>query len=389
VGSLHLIEFKRYQLSKDSARIVHSRHPWIFRKHLSSAAEVFADGDFLELFDSNNHVVGHGIFDAEGLIAIRIFNFSKTRPNAEMFRNKIATALAKRENLRKFTTGFRAIHGENDGLPGIVVDVYGNTGVLQTYSRGVDALGRYLGILVSQELKLKNFIWKIPTKRRSKARTNTMRFLRGDVSGPMVFREGKLDLTVDIREGQKSGLFLDLRGLRKWLTSQNLKGKRVLNLFSYSGTLGLAAEVGGASEIWNVDISIGALDTAKRNHCKDPKQHRFIEADIFEWFKKLPDHEKFDLVIVDPPMMAAEMSQVPQALRAYRQLYSTALKHLRPKGQIVGCCCTSRIERSQFKKTVGDAFGGKMKLLKELSSEDDHPVAFPEGDYLKVLIYQV
>lgn len=382
------LKLKRYQLNKDAVRIVQSRHPWIFRKHLSSAVEAFEDGDFLELFDAQNRVVGHGIYDAEGLIGIRVFDTAKDSPSAKSFRSKIDKAILKRENLRKYSEGFRAIHGENDGLPGIVVDVYGKTGVLQTYSRGVDTIGRYVGAVVAEKLGLENLIWKIPSKRRSKSLQEGTRVLRGKIPPPFSFKEGKIDLFVDVGEGQKSGLFLDLRGLRKWLSLQRLEGKRVLNLFSYSGTLGLAAETGGAAEIWNVDISKGALETAKSRHTRNSKKHRFIEADIFEWLKKLADHEKFDLIIVDPPTMASEMSQVPQALRAYHQLYRASLAHLKPKGQIVGCCCTSRITRQQFKKAVGDVLAGKLKMVKELASEDDHPVAFDEGDYLKILIYQ-
>src|SRR5690606_35386958 len=134
------------------------------------------------------------------------------------------------------------------------------------------------GILV-KKLGLKHLVWKPPVKRQSEEKASR-RILRGNPPKEVKIREGKLTLTIHVGEGQKSGAFLDLRGLRKWIAGQKLSGKKVLNLFSYTGTLGLAAEVAGAREIWNVDISKGALDVGKRLHARDAKKYKFIEADI-------------------------------------------------------------------------------------------------------------
>jgi 23S rRNA (cytosine1962-C5)-methyltransferase len=379
---------KRYQLTKDSARVVTSGHPWIFRSHLSSAADIFKEGDWLSLVGSKNEILGHGVFDKEGLIAIRVLKRGPNAPDLKYFHEKIDAALKKRENLRNYTESFRAIHGENDGLPGIVVDIYKNTAVLQTYSKGMDTLGRYLAGRVQKQLDAQNLLWKMPSKRKGSKGGEAPRLLGGSMPKKITFREGKMQLTVEVGLGQKSGMFLDLRGLRKWLTTAPLTGKRVLNLFSYTGTLGLAAEVGGAKEITNVDISEGALKAAKEFHAIKKEKHRWITADVFDWLKELSPKEKFDLIIVDPPMMAAEMSQVPQALRAYRNLYRKALDHLAPKGQIVACCCTSRISRADFLKEVQNTLGPKgLTKRKEIPPEDDHPVGFPEGDYLKIYIF--
>lgn len=378
---------QRYQINKDILSICKSGHPWIFRSHVSSAIEVFSSGQLLKLVDGQNQNWGYGLFDPDGLIAIRILKEGKNSPDSQWFSEKVDKVLQKRIHLRNYTDAFRAIHGENDGFPGVVVDVYGQTAVLQTYSSSVDALGRYLAALVVQKLSLKNLIWKIPTKRTSKKNENETRVLRGHLPSKVTFKEGKMNLTVEIGAGQKSGAFLDLRALRKWVSSQKLNGKRVLNLFSYTGTLALAAEVAGAKEIWNVDISKGALETAKKFHALDPKKHQFIAADVFDWLKELPEKQKFDLIIVDPPQMTSQVAQVPVALRAYRQLYSLSLKHLSPKGVIVGACCTSRISRAKFKETVCPIICPPLTVLKTLQPEDDHPVGFPEGDYLKILVF--
>lgn len=377
---------RRYQLNKDALRILQSGHPWIFRSHLSTAADVFKTGDWLSLVDAQNKVAGFGIYDKDGLIGIRNLKKGETPPDPEFFQKKVAMALKKREPLKNYSDAFRALHGENDGLPGVVIDVYGDTLVLQTYSSSVDALGRYLAQVVCSQLQSKNILWKIPKKRKGKRPDGDFRVLRGMNPGKIVFREGKMQFTVDVGEGQKSGTFLDLRGLRKWIAQENLKGKKVLNLFSYTGNLTRASEIAGAKEIWSVDISKGAIEFTEKYHAEDKKKHKFIAADIFKWIDALGPNEKFDLIIVDPPNMASKKDQVPVALRAYRHLYTAVRSHLNPQGRIVGACCTSRIDRKTFEREVGNYLKG-MKLIKDIKPEDDHPVGFEEGDYLKIRIY--
>jgi len=377
----------RYQVNKEVSNILKSEHPWIFRDRVSSAIDVFKVGQLLKLVDAQNKIVGFGLFDPEGLIAIRVVSFGGRPWSLTSLNEKLDQAILKRKNVQKYTEAYRVLHGENDGFPGVVIDVYGDTGVLQTYSESVDGLGRYLASVLTQKLQLKNMIWKTPTKRVSKKNRKTIRVLRGHLPRKISFKEGKMNLSVEVGEGQKSGAFLDLRGLRKWVATQNLNGKKVLNLFSYTGTLGLAAELAGAKEIWNVDIAQGALDTAKKYHVLSEKKHRFIRADIFEWLKTLPEKEKFDLVIIDPPQMTSQTKQVPIVLKAYRQLYREGLKHLNPRGVIVGACCTSRVSRKIFKETVCPILMPPLNLIKTLSPEDDHPVGFAEGDYLKVLMF--
>ncbi len=378
---------QRYQLDKTSTQVVRSGHPWIFRSHLSTAATVFQTGRWLHLVDHANQSLGFGLYDEEGLIGIRVMRTGATPPDKAWWEKKLHDAIKKRVPLRNYTNGYRLLHGENDGVPGIVIDVYGDTAVLQTYAASVDGVGRYLVSLAAHELGFKTIIWKPPSKRKS-AEVRKQRILRGSPPGVIDVREGKLNLKVEPWEGQKSGAFLDLRGLRKWVASQPIKGKRVLNTFCYTGTLGLAAEVAGAREIWNVDISEGALATAQKFHCIDKKHHRWIAADIFEWLGTLAPKEMFDLIIIDPPQMAATGQQVPGALRSYRKLFQLALPHLSPGGTLVGCCCTSRISRAEFKLSVDQAVSKRLSMKQSLAAEDDHPVGFNEGDYLKMLIYR-
>lgn len=383
------MKFQRYQLKKEAVVVVEKHHPWIFRSHMSSAAEVFKTGDKIKLVDASNKPIGYGIYDQEGLIAVRVLKVGATEPDANWIKKKVIKAISKRESLRKYTDAYRIIHGENDGFPGVVIEIYKETLILQVYTKSMDKLGRYVAALIAKELGSKNILLKNPSKRieKDKSQVREVRVLKGHIPAKIPIREGKTGFHVDIAHGQKSGMFLDLRGLRKYLGSSDLKNKRVLNLFSYTGTLGLMAENAGAKEMWNIDLAQGALEFAKRYHVVEEKLHKFINADIFHWLEALDPKERFDLIIVDPPNMGTKKEQVPQILKAYEKLYKLSQKHLKEKGMIIGCCCTSRISRREFGRLVDRLLPG-MKCLKELEPEDDHPVSFPEGDYLKIRIYR-
>jgi len=205
--------------------------------------------------------------------------------------------------------------------------------------------------------------------------------------GALALREGGLALTVEIGEGQKSGTFLDLRGLRKYVAAQKLNGERVLNLFSYTGTWGWRRKPPEPKK-FGTSISLRRSGSAKKNHQIAKTKQKYVEADVFEWFGQLDAKKKFDLIIIDPPLMASNTKQVPGALKAYRRLYQSAIGHLASKGKLVVCCCTSRIARKRFLEEAKSAMPPRMTLKTSLAPEDDHPVGFSEGDYLKMLVFQ-
>jgi 23S rRNA (cytosine1962-C5)-methyltransferase len=375
---------RRYQLRKASVEVLASGHPWIFRGQLSTAASIFADGQWLALYDGGNRIVGHGIYEASGAIAIRVLERGDRRPDAAWAAEKVDRALARRAALRAETDGFRAVNGESDGLAAVVVDVYADSAVLLTYSAGAEALGRLVAARVCQRLGLSRVLWK-PAHRRTSQAIAPLRALSGALpAGPIAIREGPLTLWVDPAGGQKSGGYLDLRGLRRWLLEQDLAGRRVLNLFSYTGTLGLAARNAGAREVWNVDSSRAALDMAARFHGGG---ERDLLADVFEWLPRLDRRELFDLVIADPPPMTSRVDQVDRALAAYRRLYRAVAAHVAPGGRVVACCCTSRIDARTFQRAVTTGLGKGFRFERRIPVEVDHPVGFPEADYLKILVF--
>lgn len=396
---------RRYQLRKDAVAIVERGHPWIFRDQMSSAAQVFADGQWLRLVDGANRVVGHGIYESERAIAIRVLRTGAEVPDAAWLRGTLEAALAKRTALASQTTGIRLVHGESDGIPAVVVDRFGDVLVVSSYSAGADAIARFVArelVAYSVDVHLSRprarpdlrevvgsatHVVLRPARRR-RGPPLPARLLRGHPGDVVSFVEDGLPYHVDLAEGHKTGTYLDLRGLRRALATMPLAGARVLNLFAYTGMLGRAAESAGAASITQVDQSQRALDFAAAHHVLDRDKHRFVTADIFHWLPALPASEPYDLVIVDPPAMTSRKSQVPGVLAAYRKLYRAAEGHVRPGGLLVSACCTSRVERGVFRATVRGALPDRFALERDLPPEPDHPVGFPQADYLKILMWR-
>lgn len=368
---------RRYQLSKDAVAIIGRGHPWIFRDQLSSAAQVFRDGDLLRLVDGKNAVVAYGTYEVEGAIAIRVL---REQPSAASLATLLRAALDRRASLRARTDGIRLVHGESDGIPAIVADRFGDTIVVTSYSAGSDAYARYVARLLRGEAP--NIVLAPPHRRRGPVHAS--RVIAGTPPAVARFTEDGLAFAVDLAEGQKTGTYLDLRGLRRAIATAPLASARVLNLFAYTGMLGRAAEAAGASTIVQVDQSARALAFAREHHVVDASKHSFVEADIFA--ASTPDHFEgtFDLVIVDPPAMTSKKSQVPAVLAAYRKLYKMARALVAPGGAVVAACCTSRVERAVFHRTVRETLGAGFTMERELPPEPDHPVGFPQADYLKI-----
>lgn len=422
---MKLPRLTRYQLRKEAVGVVLRNAPWIFRDHLSSAAEVFEDGQWLRLVDGKNRVLGYGMYEARGAIAIRVLRrnaggasgTSETPPDGAWVIRQVDAALAKRAPLREgasATDAFRAIHGESDGLPAVVVDVFGHTLVVQSYAAGADALARLCARLVARRLGNITHIVQKGARRRpgapatapepprlllgggsasssGTASASSPSPLSSPIPSPITFHEGALEFVCDPLGGQKSGTFLDLRGLRRAVAAMSLRGARVLNLFSYTGMLGRAAERAGAKEIWQVDASAAALALAAQHHVDDAARHKLIEADVFSWLPAQPapmGGGAFQLVIVDPPAMISRRAQAMGALAGYRKLYRAAAPHVAPGGTLFAVCCTSRITREEFRQVVTASLGQGFEPTGEIPPEVDHPVTFPEADYLKVLSFR-
>lgn len=464
---------RRYQLRKDAVSILERGHPWLFRDQMSTAAQVFGDGDWLKLVDGSNRVVGFGIYEAEGAIAIRMLRLGIAPPDAAWVRGQLATALARRSALATRTDAIRLVNGESDGIAAVVVDRFADTLVISSYSAGTDALARYVGQVLAAAARGKveletpapaddtdnaaitqpiEIIRDVPPQpdpaaprltsigsgwhttdheeldvgstmpiavarstamrarteppvehvtdvvsaigpatnlvlrpaRRRQGPPLPQRVLCGSAPATVAIHEDGRALAVDLEGGHKTGTYLDLRALRRAIADTPLIGATVLNLFSYTGMLGASAERAGAAMITQVDQSARALQFAAAHHVVDSTKHQFVVADVFEWFPALADSEQYDVVIVDPPSMTSKSAQIPNVLAAYRKLYRAAARHVLPGGVVVAACCTSRIDRDLFKRTVREALGQGFTLERDLPPEPDHPVGFAQADYLKV-----
>jgi 23S rRNA (cytosine1962-C5)-methyltransferase len=375
---------RRYQLRKEAVGAA-LRHPWIFRDHMSSAADVLRDGELLRLVDGTNRVIGYGIYEASGAIAIRMLRRGPDAPSAAWLRGVLAGAVARRAAIATRSDAIRLVHGESDGIPAVVVDRFADTLVVSSYAAGADGLARYVAGALDRTNPIvgpaRHVVLRPAHLRRAPA--EPARTLRGAPPDVVQITEDGVALAVDLAAGQKTGTYLDLRGLRREVATAPLAGARVLNLFAYSGMLGRAAERAGAQTIIQVDASERALAFAAAHHVDDPARHAFIVADVFDWLPAY-DAAPFDLVIVDPPSMTSKANQVPTVLAAYRKLYRAAARLVRPGGRLVAACCTSRIERAAFHKTVREALGQEFSLDHEIPPEADHPVGFPQADYLKL-----
>ena len=380
---------QRYQLGKQALAVLASGHPWIFRGLISSAAAALADGQWLALYDGTNRVVGHGVYAAAGAIAIRVVARGPERPTAATFAARIDRALAARAALERETDGVRLVHGESDGLPGVTIDAYGPVVVAHAYAAGVDALARFAALRIARARRATGVVVGAGHRRIGGGDAEALRprVIAGRVDDEIRFREGPLTLIARPLSGQKTGTFLDLRALRRWLAAAPLTGARVLNLFAYTGALGLACEHAGAAEIVQVDRAADALAIAARCHVRDPARHRFVTADVFDWLPRAEPDARYQVVIVDPPSMTSRMEQVPQVMAAYRKLHRAAAARVAPGGTLVLACCTSRVERDRFRTGALAAVGDRFTLTHELAPERDHPVGFAEADYLKVLIF--
>lgn len=380
--------FRRYRLKQQVATAILQSHPWVFRDKVSSVLDSVEDGQWLQLLDPHEKTVGFGIFQKVGGVAIRVLRHGELSPSLAWLEKCIVKAIKKREPLRAQNQAMRILNGESDHFPGVVFDLYGNYGVLQTYHPSVDSLGRWAAAQIRQRLQLEAVVWKMPQKRIGD-RNDQVRILWGApelAEKPVLvkFREESLTLSAELTSGQKSGTFLDLRGLRRWLASQPLKDKRVLNLFAYTGSAGLACCAAGAKSVLNVDSAQQSLDFGKKHHAHPAQQ--WLCADIFAWLKTLSPEQKFDLIIVDPPAMASLKTQIPKALATYQRIYKQVLRHLKPGGTVVGCCCTSRISPGEFRHCVQSALR-PLKLRQDLPMETDHPAKFAEAKYLKVAVF--
>lgn len=389
---------KKIWLNKGKEQSVLRRHPWIFSGAVRKAEDGLQEGDLVAVYSSQNQLLGVGHFQP-GNIAVRIFEFGPAEVDALFWRQKIGQACALRKQLglvdSKDTTAYRLVFAEGDSLPGLIVDVYGSTAVMQCHTLGMWRVRHELAdaLIAVAEGKI-NAIYDKSAETLPAGITDAANgYLVGEGAGSDVVLENGVNFKVDWVGGQKTGFFLDQRENRA-LLGQYSDGKRVLNTFCYTGGFSVYALQAGATEVHSVDVSAKAVALTDENVGLNSgaNRHESFAMDTFVYLKE--KGADYDVIILDPPAFAKRMNVRHNALMGYKRLNYEAIKHIRPGGILFTFSCSGVVDKQLFQNTVMAAAieaGRPVKVLHQLSQPADHPFSLyhSEGEYLKGLALQV
>ena len=393
-------------------------HPWIFSgaiarvvldaKHESDAPE---EGELVCVRSAANEVLGVGHWQI-GSIAVRILAFGVETLPTDFWKERIRAAYQVRESIgliRPDNNTFRLVHGEGDFLPGLIVDVYADTAVVQAHSIGMHVSRKEIANALIEEIpQVQNVYYKSDDTLPFKApvegervgyliRDDGMTSLRNDDKNDFWSVENGLSFRIDWLRGQKTGFFVDQRENRA-LVERYAKGKDVLNMFCYTGGFSLYALRGAAKTVDSVDVSQKAIDLVNVNVAKNfPKatNHTAVTADAFEYLSKRKEEGKtYDLIILDPPAFAKHRDAIKNALRGYQRINAKAIEMIRPGGILFTFSCSQAVDKEAFRLAVFSAaaqVGRKVRILHQLHQPQDHPINIyhPEGEYLKGLVLYV
>jgi 23S rRNA (cytosine1962-C5)-methyltransferase len=377
-------------------------HPWVFDEAIRKQSAEGNSGDLTIIYDQKkNKFLALGLYDPDSPIRIKILQFHMpAQINEEWFRERINQAFDIRKSLLETDTdSYRFIHGENDGLPGLIADVYAGVLVVKLYSRiWLPYLKIILPVLmeVSQSktmvLRLsRNLQQAIPQLHGLKDGL----VLYGDLpEESVIFKEYGLKFSANVIKGHKTGFFLDHRNNRH-MVGKLSKGKSVLDIFAYAGGFSVHALAGGAREVISLDISPHALKMAQKNVALnfDKANHKIMAIDAFEGMEQLNQQRKtFDIVIVDPPSFAKRDSERQKAMSTYARLCQLAIKLVAGNGILLMASCSSRIKADEYFELVQRQLEGSGRRFTEIEKtfhDIDHPIGFPEGAYLKSVYYRL
>lgn len=384
------MSYPTLKLKPGKEGFVMRKHPWIFSGAFKHDNQHIDDGAIVRVTDSRDRFLALGHY-ATGSIRVRVLSYEDKPLDQTFWNDKLSRALQVRKTLGlvddENTNAFRLTHGEGDGLPGLIIDIYNDCAVIQAHSAGMeqsaDAIAAALGALTDLTL---NTIYYSP------AHGNESRFIKGDATSAMVTENGH-QFFVDWETGQKTGFFLDQR-INRSLLAEYSKGKEVLNCFSYSGGFSIYALKAGATQVHSVDSSAKAIGWANKNVELNeiaPDKHEGFAEDVMHYLK---DCQQYDVVVLDPPAYAKHLSARHQAVQGYKRLNIAGLKKVKPGGLLFSFSCSQVVDRELFYNTIVAAAiesGRTIRVLHHLSQPADHPVNIfhPEGSYLKGLVLHV
>lgn len=378
------------------------RHPWVFASAIEEIKGAPEAGDTVAIKSADGKALGSASYSPNSQIRARMWTFdAEATIEAGFFADRIARAAElRRESIPAgSTSAMRLIHGESDGLPGLIVDRYNDTLVIQVTTPGIEAHRNEIIELLSRVEGVSGIYERSDVDVRE---LEGLKPVTGPVWGkapenPMVIEENGLKFQVDLVNGQKTGFFLDQRDNRQWLRGL-VKGKSVLNCFCYTGAFSVYAFAGGAEKVLSMDSSDAAMDQVAVNLALNgfgDVDSELMTADVFTALRKFRDSRRsFDVIILDPPKFAPTVSQAEKAARGYKDINLLAFKLLNPGGLLFTFSCSGGISRELFQKIVTGAAldaGVDARIIAQLSQAVDHPIAlnFPEGAYLKGLVCKI
>ena len=374
-------------------------HPWVFSGAIASLPDGLEEGDEVCVTDSKGNVLGVGHYQI-GSIAVRILDFGTDTITDDFFLRRLTSAWALRRTLgliRTDNTCFRLVHGEGDFLPGLVIDIYGDTAVMQAHSPGMHFARHKIAeaLTVLPDARIRNVYYKSDTTLPYKAHLDPdNEYLIGSYDGNIALENG-LQFNIDWLKGQKTGFFVDQRENRA-LLEKYAKGRKVLNMFCYTGGFSVYAMRGGALSVDSVDSSSKAVALTDANialNFPGDDRHHTYDLDAFKYLADM-EKDKYDLIILDPPAFAKHRGAIKNGLIGYRKLNARAFEKIKSGGVLFTFSCSQAITKDMFRMAVFTAAaksGRKVRILHQLTQPADHPVdiAHPEGEYLKGLVLYV
>ena len=398
-----MTEYKTIYLKKGKEDSLTRKHPWIFSGAISRCDDNMEEGEVVRVISGKGDFIAIGHWQI-GSIAIRVLSFNDVAIDGEFYENKLSIALDVRKSIgllrggnnideKNINTTYRLVHGEGDGLPGLVIDMYDGTAVMQAHSIGMHVhrhiIAESLKKVMGEELKA--VYYKSETTLPFKADLGQENgFLIGKSTNDVAHENG-LKFHIDWLKGQKTGFFIDQRDNRA-LLEQYSKGRRVLNMFCYTGGFSVYSMRGGAELVHSVDSSSKAVELVNKNialNFPGDTRHQAFAADAFKFLDEMASN--YDLVILDPPAFAKHRDALKQALRGYTKLNAKAMEKM-PNGSILFTfSCSQAVNKEQFRTAIFAAAlqtGRQIRILHQLHQPADHPINInhPEGEYLKGLV---
>lgn len=380
-------------------------HPWIFSGAIDKIKGKVKDGDLVKVFANCGKFLAIGFYST-GSIAVRILSFSECEINKNFFTDKISSAFSFRKSrnlINENNNIFRLVHGEGDGIPSLIVDVYGDTAIMQSHSIGIHVMRNVIAEAIVESVKddegrniIKSIYYKSSNTLPKETENLDDGFIIGTSEEKVVYENGLLFMP-DWLKGQKTGFFIDQRDNRK-LVELYAKDKNVLNAFCYTGGFSIYALNGGAKSVTSLDSSAKAIylteQHVKMNFEKSVEErHKSICDDAFEYLNGMDDNI-YDLIILDPPAFAKHRKVLRNALIGYRKINTMAFKKIAKGGIIFTFSCSQAVSANEFRLAVFSAAastGRNVRILHQLTQPIDHPINIyhPEGEYLKGLVLQV